>query len=189
MHLTLALPADIAARVGVDLAAVETNVVVAGAEPAGDATESTDDRQDPSLLGSIAGLAPLILIGVLGYMMLIRPARRRQREQAELSRSIEVGDEVVLTSGVVGFISAKEADVYWVEIDDDVQIRVLPGAVSRKFSPAAAPAAAGAGDEPGAASTKPSVKGRAKQDDAAQDEAVPDDAVEAPAESTSDSDA
>lgn len=201
MHLTLALPADIAARAGVDraaidLAAVETHELVATAPvPAGGDAEADGDEQETSLLGSIAGLAPLILIGVLGYMMLIRPARRRQREQAELARSIEVGDEVVLTSGVVGFISAKEPDVYWVEIDDDVQIRVLPGAVSRKFTQSAgagtpdADRAADSGDdavvpEPAAAPpAKPSVKGRDKQREA------PSPTTEVPAASPSHDDA
>ena len=74
----------------------------------------------------------MVLMFVMMYFLLIRPQKRRQREAANLQSSIEVGDEVMTTSGVYGFVSAFEGDIAWVEIDDDVQIRIARQAIQRK---------------------------------------------------------
>jgi preprotein translocase subunit YajC len=71
------------------------------------------------------------------YFLLIRPQRRRQREAAALVAALEVGDEVMTTSGVYGFITGFDGDIVWLEIDDNVQIRIARGAVQRKVDTAA----------------------------------------------------
>lgn len=83
--------------------------------------------------GGLAGLLlPLVVIGGAMYFLLIRPQKRRQREAVQLQSSIEVGDEVMTTSGIYGFVSAFEGDLAWLEIDDNVQIRISRAAISRK---------------------------------------------------------
>src|SRR5690349_20638840 len=74
------------------------------------------------------------------YFVLIRPQKRRQREQAELMAGIDVGDEVVTTSGIYGFVTAKEDDKFWLEIDQDVQIRIAKAAIQGKIVDPDAPA-------------------------------------------------
>jgi preprotein translocase subunit YajC len=75
---------------------------------------------------------PMILIGAAMYFLMIRPQRRKMRAQAALQSSIEVGDEVMTTSGVYGFVTLLEGDIAWLEIDDDVQIRIARQALQRK---------------------------------------------------------
>jgi preprotein translocase subunit YajC len=85
--------------------------------------------------GAIIQLGILLLIPFAMYFFLIRPQRRRMREQQELQRSIQVGDEVVTTSGVYGVITGEDGDSrFWLEIDDDVQIRIARAAISGKAS-------------------------------------------------------
>lgn len=85
--------------------------------------------------GALIQLLILLLIPFAMYFFLIRPQRRRMREQQELQRSIEVGDEVITTSGVYGTITGEDGDSrFWLEIDDDVQIRIARAAVSGKVS-------------------------------------------------------
>ena len=87
--------------------------------------------------GSAFGLLlPFAIMGVAMYFLLIRPQKRRQRQAAELQQSIEVGDEIMTTSGVYGFITGFDGDIVWLEIDDNVQIRVARGAVQRKVDTA-----------------------------------------------------
>jgi len=81
---------------------------------------------------AIVQLGIFLLIPLAMYFLLIRPQRRRQREQAALQSAIEVGDEVMTTSGVYGFVTGFDGDIVWLEIDDDVQIRVARAAVQRK---------------------------------------------------------
>ena len=109
----------------------------------------------------------MLLIVVAVYFLLLRPRQRQMRQQRELQSSLEVGDEVLLTSGVYAFITAFEqgSDVVWVEIDDDVQIRVSRGAISGKVvapgasAPAASSVEAGAAEPPASAPRRPTLKG------------------------------
>jgi preprotein translocase subunit YajC len=86
---------------------------------------------------AIVNLGIFLLIPVAMYFLLIRPQRRRQREQASMQSSIGVGDEVMTTSGLYGFITGFDGDIVWLEIDDNVQIRVARAAVQRKVDTAA----------------------------------------------------
>lgn len=73
---------------------------------------------------------PLMLVGA--YFLLIRPQRRRQREQTSLQGALSEGDEVITTSGMYGFITGFDGDIIWLEVDDNIQIRVARAAVQRK---------------------------------------------------------
>ena len=61
-----------------------------------------------------------------------------------MQSSLEVGDEVLTTSGIYGFITGFEDDRIWIEIDDDVQIRVNRGFVQGKVDTGGAAATADA---------------------------------------------
>jgi preprotein translocase subunit YajC len=89
--------------------------------------------------GGSAAIAQLAIFGLIGlamYFLLIRPQRRRQREQVSLQKNIEVGDEVMTTAGLYGFVTGFDGDIAWIEIDDNVQIRVARQAIHRKVDTA-----------------------------------------------------
>ena len=73
-----------------------------------------------------------LLIPVAMYFLLIRPQRKRMRDQAALQAAIGVGDEVMTTSGMYGFITGFDGDIVWLEVDDNIQIRISRAAVQRK---------------------------------------------------------
>jgi preprotein translocase subunit YajC len=85
---------------------------------------------------ALVQLAIFMLIPVAMYFLLIRPQRRRQREALELQRAIEVGDEIMTTSGVYGFVTGFDGDIAWLEVDDNVQIRIARAAIQRKVDTA-----------------------------------------------------
>ena len=82
----------------------------------------------------ILSFLPLVLIFAAMYFLLLRPQRRRQKATVSLQSSIAEGDEVVLNSGIYGFISAIEDDFFWLEIAEKVEVRVAKGSVARKVS-------------------------------------------------------
>jgi preprotein translocase subunit YajC len=76
----------------------------------------------------------LLAIPLVMYFVLIRPQKKRQREQAAILSAIDVGDEVITTSGIYGFITGKEDDdKFWLEIDENVQIRIARAAIQGKI--------------------------------------------------------
>ncbi len=92
----------------------------------------SDDGGSSGGAGALIQLGILLLIPFAMYFLLIRPQKRRQREQMAMQQSIEVGDEIMTTSGLYGFVTGFEGDIAWLEIDDNVQIRVARQAIQRK---------------------------------------------------------
>ena len=88
------------------------------------------DESSPNILVS---LLPFLVIGFIMYLLLIRPQRKRIKEAAALQSSVGVGDEVVTTTGIFGFITGEDGpNRFWLEIDDDVQIRISRAAIQSK---------------------------------------------------------
>jgi preprotein translocase subunit YajC len=72
---------------------------------------------------------------LLMYMFLIRPQQKRVKEQQALVRSLAAGDEVLLNSGIHGVVKEveEESGVIWLEVAQDLELKVLRTAVERKF--------------------------------------------------------
>ena len=71
----------------------------------------------------IGNFLPLIILAVLFYALVLRPAQRRQRQAAQVSNSLEVGAEVMTTAGMLATIHAVT--------DSHVELEVAPGVVVR----------------------------------------------------------
>jgi preprotein translocase subunit YajC len=77
-----------------------------------------------------AGILIIVALFALFWLLLIRPQRRRQRDQEQLIGSLEVGDEIVTAGGLYGEITALEDDEVRVEIADGVEVRIARRAVA-----------------------------------------------------------
>ncbi len=99
------------------------------------AAESSSSNQSPVFAIVIYAL----LFGGM-YFIFLRPRNRRMKEARALAANLAVGDEVVLNSGIFGFVSDIDGDVLWLDIADGhqqerIEIRVTRGAVARKVAP------------------------------------------------------
>jgi preprotein translocase subunit YajC len=106
---------------------------------------TTDEPAQGSIWPTLILMA---LIFVAMYFLMIRPQRKRMREAQELQRSMEEGDEVITNAGVYGFITAIDGDVIWLEIAENVEIRIARAAVARVIQAVETPETAAA-DAPG----------------------------------------
>lgn len=87
--------------------------------------------------GSIFSFLPLILIVLVGYFLLIRPARTRQRKAAENRAAITPGVEVTTTAGLLATVISidDEEGTVTLEIAPGVQARFVKGAIARVNTP------------------------------------------------------
>ena len=69
--------------------------------------------------------APIILLVVLFYFMLIRPQQKRAKEHMATLAGIKRNDTVVLSSGVIGKVVRVEDKEVGVEIAQGVSIKVV----------------------------------------------------------------
>ena len=58
------------------------------------------------------------------WFFLIRPQRKKQKETDQLQRSIEVGDSVLLTSGIYGKVVDSVNNVLIIELGTNKSVRV-----------------------------------------------------------------
>jgi len=92
----------------------------------------TSLQEEAIFVRQLASFLPIIVIIAIFWLLIIRPAQRRQAQAMNLQKSVEVGDEVVLTSGIFGRIVEETDEHLGLEVADGVRIRVLRGAISSK---------------------------------------------------------
>ncbi len=119
------------------------------------------------------GLASILiflpLIGVVIYMM-VGPQRKQRQKQADLLRKLDVGDEVLTTGGIIGIITYVEDDLFHLEVDNDVVIRIAKSAVARSLNePDAADKAPARGRKGLLAGALGGAKDESASDDGASD--------------------
>jgi preprotein translocase subunit YajC len=84
----------------------------AWAQPAGDA---------PSALVS---MAPLLLIFVVFYFLLIRPQQTKAKEHSQMLSNLKRNDDVITSGGIYGKVVALTDRVVTLEVAPKVQIKV-----------------------------------------------------------------
>lgn len=77
--------------------------------------EALAQSQAPSPGGGMGGLFIIAGMFLFMYFLIIRPQRKRQKEHEQLTSSLSKGDEVVLTSGMLGKII--DVDDVYITID------------------------------------------------------------------------
>jgi preprotein translocase subunit YajC len=69
--------------------------------------------------GALLQFAPLIVLFVLFYFLLIRPQQKRAKEHQATIAAVKRGDTVVMSSGMIGKVTKVE--------DAEVQVEIAPG--------------------------------------------------------------
>jgi preprotein translocase subunit YajC len=72
----------------------------------------------------------LIAVFALMWLLLIRPQRRKQLEQARMQDAIEVGDDVLTAGGIHGSVREIEGEIVHVEIAPGTTVRLDRRAVA-----------------------------------------------------------
>jgi preprotein translocase subunit YajC len=78
---------------------------------------------------SLMSMAPLVLMFVVLYFVMIRPQMKRQKEHKVMIEALAKGDEVATAGGVLGKVT-RVGDAYLsVEIANGVEVQIQRSAV------------------------------------------------------------
>jgi preprotein translocase subunit YajC len=72
----------------------------------------------------------IVVIFGLMYLLMIRPQRKRQKEQQKLMEELKRGDDVLTTSGIYGKIESVEETSFVLKLESGATMRVVKGAVA-----------------------------------------------------------
>jgi preprotein translocase subunit YajC len=83
----------------------------------------------------IISIAPLVLIFVVFYFLLIRPQQKKAKEHKALVSNVRRGDRVVTQGGLIGVVTkvVNEGEVQ-IEISEGVRVRALRSSISDVMS-------------------------------------------------------
>lgn len=77
----------------------------------------------------------LVILVAAFFVLVVRPQRRQMATHRALVSSLEPGDEVVTTGGVLGTIRDLDEETVDLEVAPAVVIRVARGAIARRVLP------------------------------------------------------
>jgi preprotein translocase YajC subunit len=80
---------------------------------------------------NIAGLLPILLLGVVFWALLIRPQQRAKNAAKLMQNQLSPGDEVTTVGGIFGIVRDVDAATVDLEISEDVIVRFDRRAVNR----------------------------------------------------------
>jgi preprotein translocase subunit YajC len=83
-----------------------------------------------NLNAQLIQLAPILLMVVLFYFMLIRPQQKRAKEHQTMLGNLKRNDTVVLSSGIIGKVARVEDKEVGVEIATGVTVKVVKGMIT-----------------------------------------------------------
>ena len=77
----------------------------------------------------LVALLPLVGIALLFWLLVVRPASRRQQQLRAVQSTLKVGDEVVLAAGIFGTVRSVTEDRVGLEVAEGVVVQAARGAV------------------------------------------------------------
>jgi preprotein translocase subunit YajC len=75
-------------------------------------------------LGSLVSFAPLILVFIIFYILLIRPQQKKAKAHQQMLGQLKKNDEVMTSGGIYGKVVALADMVVTLEVAPNVRIRV-----------------------------------------------------------------
>ena len=81
-------------------------------------------------------LMPIVMIGVLFYLLIVRPEKRKQSDVAKMQANLKKNDHVVTAGGILGVVvnASQGSTEVTLRVDENTRIRVLRSSILRVVS-------------------------------------------------------
>lgn len=89
----------------------------------------------------LQAMGPLVIMGVIFYVIIIRPQQKKARAHAELLKAVKPGDKIVTTGGILGVVvTVKDKSVSIRSADTKLEVlKSAIGEIVEKSSGTASP--------------------------------------------------
>ena len=86
--------------------------------------------------GTMLSFVPIILMVLVFYFLIIRPANKQRKEHEDLLKALKKGDEVVTNGGLWARVVSLDENVATVELNDKMKVRILRDRIAGRWTPA-----------------------------------------------------
>jgi preprotein translocase subunit YajC len=90
---------------------------------------AAEGQETNSTTSTIYMIGFLVVIFALFYFVMIRPQRKRQKEQQEMIAAIQKGDRVITAGGIFGVVDSIREDSVVIKVEGGTLLRVAKGSV------------------------------------------------------------
>ena len=85
-----------------------------------------------SLMGTLGMLLPMVIMFAILYFFMIRPQKKKDKEIQDMRSSLQIGDEVITTGGIIGIVVSLKEDTLVIETGSDrSKVRIARWAVAQ----------------------------------------------------------
>jgi preprotein translocase subunit YajC len=86
-------------------------------------------QSSPGTGAILSQFAPFLIVGVLFFVLLILPERKKQKQRTAMLAGIKKGDRVMTSSGMFGTVVSLSEEVVVLQVADGVRLRFTRQAV------------------------------------------------------------
>lgn len=79
--------------------------------------------------------APILIIGVIFYLLIFMPMRKRQKKVDAMISALRNGDKVITSAGIYGTVTGVKEKTIILKIADQVKIEVAKNAIAGLQAP------------------------------------------------------
>jgi preprotein translocase subunit YajC len=79
--------------------------------------------------------APILIIGIIFYLLIFMPMRKKQKKLDAMISALKNGDRVVTSSGIYGVVAGVKEKTFILKVADQVKIEIAKNAVAGLQSP------------------------------------------------------
>lgn len=87
-------------------------------------------QQQPQQPGLLGFLLPMVLVFAIFYVLVLYPARKRQKKLQEMVSALKRGDMVVTNGGILGRVVRADDGTVTLNVAPNVDIKFTKGAVA-----------------------------------------------------------
>ena len=95
----------------------------------------TEGATEGSIMDTIISFAPIVIVLIVFYFLLIRPQQKKDKEDRAMRENLDIGDEIITAGGIIGLVVSIKEDTVVIETGSDrSKIRILKSAVAQNIS-------------------------------------------------------
>jgi preprotein translocase subunit YajC len=75
-------------------------------------------------------LIPFVIIFVIFYLLIILPARKKQKQHQNMIHSLKGGERIVTAGGIYGTVSRVMDDRFEIQVDGNTRLQITKSSIS-----------------------------------------------------------
>lgn len=84
-----------------------------------------------NFMSTLVQVAPMLVVFIVGFIFMVRPQMKKQKELRNLLENLSTGDEVITVGGMMGKVSRIKDGNVELQIAKDVEILIQKAAVTQ----------------------------------------------------------